>query len=294
MAKPANKTLWNTSEPIDLSQDDEPTWNKWPGRQNAPSIVGVDRARFRELVIQQQIQEYKAPDGSIRYNPKDLAELRDEFAFEETTENPSFAVAGVQIEGMKTANDVLRLQMEFNKQLMGVLIESQQSITKSQNVTIEHLTRTLEFYQKERLTFLKEQGETKIQELVLGIEAQDKEQQEARRAMIINAVAPHVGPLIASITESVRSTLGGAPPKAPPAPPPVEPATSDAVHAEPPPKTELGAQAEKLLRSVGKEKLGMLAAAGLLDDEDSELLHSIMSQMVSAEPNQEETKEDTP
>jgi len=239
------------------------------------------------LIAQGRLQEYRVYDGSIRYDPKQLRELSDEFALEEETLNPSFAVAGVQIEGVKTANDVLKLQMEFNKSFMAMFLQSQESVTKSQNATIEHLTKALEWYQKERLVHIKEQNETKIQELVLGLEAADKETTEARRTMVIQAIAPHIGPVLAAVTESVRTGLGFPKPTPPAAvAPPTEPPASDAVHAEPPkpaPKTELGAMAEGLLRSVGPEKLRALQMAGVLDDEDSEVLGVILTQMESAE-----------
>jgi hypothetical protein len=293
MAKPADVNGWGGTI-IELDATSEEDGNRWPGRQNAPSIVGVDRRRFRELIAQGRLQEYRVYDGSIRYDPKQLRALSDEFALEEQTSDPSFAVAGVQIEGMKTANDVLKLQMEFNKSFMQMFLQSQESVTKSQNATIEHLTKALEWYQRERLTHIKEQGETKIQELVLGLEAQDKEVVEARRTMVIQAIAPHIGPVLSAITESVRTGLGF--PKATPSIARPEPATTeapapdhlDSIGGEPPVpvvKTELGAMAEGLLRSVGPDKLRALQMAGVLDDEDSEVLGVIVAQIESAESN---------
>lgn len=290
MAKPADLQPW-TNEPTILGEDSPELWNRWPGRQNAPSIVGIDRKRFRELVLAGRLTEYKVTDGSIRYRPEDLTALRDEFAFDETTTDPTFAVAGVQIEGMKTANDVLKLQMQFNESILKMFLGQLESMNKSMCSTIESQNKAIEFYQRERLGYLKEQGETKIQELALGIEATEKEAIENRRQLMIATLAPHIGPVLAAITDSVREGLGKEkPPAVPPTVPFVPPAEApDSVHGEPKPKTELGTLAEKLVKSVGPQKLSLISQ--FLADEDSEVLDQIIGQMESAESHPSPTEE---
>lgn len=274
MAKPKFETQ---AEPIPAGSDIP--WNKWPGRTNAARELGVSPSRFRELLQEGALKEYKAPDDSRRYNPEQLEELSETLAGEETAERrETMSLGGIAIEGTKSAIDITRQAHGHLERCLTLLCTVVEKNAATQQQSNDALLRALDFSLKRQemleathLEAVKAQEDSRTARIEAEAASELALLQEARRQALMAAVTPHLGPLISNVSERVQgkisSAFGGKPTAS--APPEAD-ASSVPLAAQA--TASRAAAALGLLESLGHEKLTLVQASGLLDETELSLL----------------------
>lgn|SRR5512138_434933 len=285
MAKPD----FSASEPISIPAGDDTPWNRWPGRVTAASILGVSQLVLRNMIQEGQLREYKAPDNSRRYNPEELDELSSTLATNRDSESAEATtrVGGVAVEGMKTAQDLLKQQQGHNERLLNLVINGFESSQKAMVAILERLASHNERLEQTHYDALAAADAMNAASRMADTDQALKISAEERRNQLVAAILPQIAPLLGNLTNAAQDWVQ----KRSTALTPAEPDPGLVAR----PKTELpiapsadsvesvAEQAERLLRSVGSEKLELLANSGLLADEDSNLARGILERLKKEE-----------
>jgi len=279
-----------TEELIDEDLTANPdAWRVWPGRVTAVNILGVGKRRFRELLEGGRVSEFDAPDGSKRYPPSALKRLSDEVYFDTA---PADDAQHSTIGGV--AMDSARVNVDLLKQNQGHLERVIDMMLKGYDKAMGSLTSALEYEQRANGELRREnqaaRNASKRDELQL-LEAQTQSavtlEQEARRTLITENVAPKLGPLVGAVTDSVSDMVQRMRPGAVSVAPPRVTAEPSAT-PRPSYARQEGDAAWELVQSIGVENLGVLKSMGT--PEQAELIDAVVAKMTEpVAPKEENT-----
>lgn len=253
----------NDEETIDVNPD---AWRSWPGRQSAPSLVGVDRRRFRELVETGKVEEFDAPDGTKRYQPADLRRLRDELAFEDLPaakdepDETTTRVGGVVVDSMKVSNDLLKQNQAHLERVFTIATDGYSAGMRAMSDALNFANKTIAELRRENVSLkaLEKRSEAELVEATT--DADLKLQAENRKTLLTQAIAPKIsevaGGLLGSIQEAVVQRVAAKPGAA----------VSADVLANVVQDATLASQAEALVRAIGPD--GLVAAKAFASTEE--------------------------
>lgn len=264
------------ADPVQIPSTSDLPWNRWPGRVAAAKQVGCSPLQFRQLIQEGALREYRAPDESRRYDPTELDELAATFAAERS-ETDETTVGGKPIEGMRAATDLLKQAQGHNERLLNTAIVGFEKCMTAMTGIVsyltnenQHLTETL-CAQNAAFKEFEQLQVDKAAELVERTSAQD------RRTALLNALLPHVAPVVQRLTGMADEFLGQ---HREDEPAPLEAPSNQTIPAPVPAPDELRDKALDLLRRIGPDKLRL--AASILDEEDQPLATEVVTELEKA------------
>jgi hypothetical protein len=287
MARPTTKT---SADCINLTTEQAEGKHAWPGQQAAVASLGVTKARFREMLQTGQVQAYKFPDGSRRYDPDQIREMADAVFLEDDDESPAgdaqaTRVGGIAIASAAAGIDILKQTQGHLERVLNTTISALEKSNGALVLALDYSLKRQEILERTHAEEIRLRDQVHIEELAANVEAQVTLSAEERRTALTSAVLPHVGPVLAQLTaglqdatDRLRSTFAGTR-KDEPAPQSTAP--TDTVHEtnESTKEETVAKAALALMRSVGPEKLKMLEMAGLLDETQLTLLGSLVEEI---------------
>jgi hypothetical protein len=205
-----SKIVQDDTEGFDENLETNPdAWRRWPGRANAPGIVGITKRRFRELLDQQRIQEFEAPDGSLRYSPRDLRALADEVALEDPVadETSRTTVGGIAIDTAKAAGDLLKQNQGHLERIVEVMLRGYDKGMTAMAQALDFATRQNVEMRREIDTAKQKEAAQDIEMLQANTDAAVRLQQEERRTFIVSEMVPKLAPVLGTISEAVKNSV---------------------------------------------------------------------------------------
>lgn len=130
----------------DLGSDTDETneWKEWPEAKGAAAMLEITQRQLLQYVRQNKLTRWRAPDGSWRYRPEDLENLRDQMhgardaaPFEGSATISDVLAANVAL--LKQAHDHIEALMRNVTQPMAKGLEFVTQITSQQAETIKRL-----------------------------------------------------------------------------------------------------------------------------------------------------------
>lgn len=205
-----SKIVQEDSEAYDENLETNPdAWRRWPGRANAPGIVGIGKRRFRELLDQQRIEEFEAPDGSIRYSPRALRKLSDEVALEDPDADDSarMTVGGIAIDTAKTSVDLLKQTHGHLERVVEVMLRGYDKGMAAMASALDSATRQNAEMRRVIESAKEKESQQDLAMLEAQTEAACKISQEERRTMLASELVPKLTPVLGAITDSVKTAV---------------------------------------------------------------------------------------
>lgn len=280
-------TQYESTNSVIISADDARDWLTWPGRQNAPSIVGITKARFAEFLVTGKIVEYICPDKSKRYSPEDLRVLADEIAFEPPAEDETRSkIGGIAVDSAQATVDLLKQYQAHTERLIDVMIKSSEKSQGALLSAIEYQSKHIDMLQKTHTEAIRSRDSAKVEEIAATVEAECQLAKESRRTALTEAVVPYLGPTLqnltaglAEVTAKLRGVVSAQPAQMETQESASDPANPDESKSPEEMVSSSEGKAIGLLRSVGREKLALLEASGLLDENQSATLAELLSEL---------------
>lgn len=269
----------------------------WLSRTEARTILGVNGIAFQRLVATGELTQYRI-DGNTRvFDPQEVADLS------ETNLDDPVPGTSAPSENISAATKLVTQAQAHVEKLVNLMVSGQEKSQAMYERTIGTLTERITQLEKTHNEALRVKEENAWNHLEREVVLEKMTGDETRRREIWTNILPHVAPIVQGLSLGVANampwvkTAGGMVAAVmPPEAPPTEAKSSEPVAASAPPASEpiiaridpsFAEKAASLLASIGRDRLTMLAEAGVLPDEDTTTLRQLIGSLPEATPRVE-------